>query len=216
MKRYLLIIAAALCAASLEAGAQNLTLSTNLLDWLNLGTMNGDMTISVARRWSLGVNAEYNPWTYKWAGDDAWVYNRHRTFGLYTEFWPWYVNAGWALKVGAQYKEYAAGGFPFFSVNYGDRFGRIPLVEEGEAVGGGLAAKYSLLLSRNWSVEFSAGAWAGWKRFTRYGCPNCGRRLEEGEKFFVAPYDVAVRFVFVIPLGENARLERGVRIPYRY
>lgn len=198
-------------------GAQNLTFSTNMLDWANLGTINGDVTVSVARRWSVGLNAEYNPWTYKFRGDDRWIYNRHRTFGLYGEWWPWYVNAGWALQFGAQYKEYAAGGFPFFKHDYGERFGRIPLVEEGDAVGGGLAVKYSLLLSKNWSLEFSAGAWAGWKWYTRYRCPNCGRRLEQGEGFFVAPYDVAVKFVFVIPMGEGARREREAPVvPYRY
>lgn len=196
--------------------AQNVTISTNLLDWANLGTINGDVTVSLSRRWSIGANAEYNPWTYKFNNGQNWVYNRHRTFGLYGEWWPWYVNAGWALQFGAQYKEYAAGGFPFFKKDYGERWGRIPLVEEGDAVGGGVAVKYSRLLSRNWSIEFSGGVWAGWKWYTGYRCPNCGRRIEEGQKFFMGPYNIAVRFVFVIPLGEGARRERDdVRVPYR-
>ena len=217
MKRLLLIAFLALAANLGHVSAQNITISTNLLDWANLGTINGDATISVARRWAIGVNAEYNPWTFKLNGGENWVYNRHRTFGVYGEWWPWYVNAEWALQFGAQYKEYAEGGFPFFKRNYGERFGSLPLVEEGDAVGGGLAVKYSLLLSKNWSLEFSAGAWAGWKWYTRYRCPNCGRRLEEGEGFFVAPYNVAVRMVFVIPLGEAARHERETpAVPYRW
>lgn len=196
--------------------AQNLTFSTNALDWANFGTINGDATISLARRYSIGLHAAYNPWTFKFNGGQKWVYNRHRTFGVYGEWWPWYVNAGWALQFGAQYKEYAMGGIPFFKHDYGERFGRIPLTEEGDAVGGGLAVKYSRLLSRNWSLEFSAGAWAGWKWYTRYRCPNCGRRLEQDDKFFVAPYNVAVRIVYVIPLGAAARREREeVRVPYR-
>lgn len=216
MKRILFLFLLSMCAFSFKATAQNITFSTNLLDWANLGTVNGDFTISVARRWSIGANAEYNPWTYKFKGGEKWIYNRHRTFGLYGEWWYWYVNAGWGLQFGAQYKEYAAGGFPFFKVNYGERFGRIPQVEEGDAVGGGVAVKYSRILSKNWSLEFSAGAWAGWKWYTRYRCPNCGRRLEQGEKFFVAPYAVAVKFVYVIPLGEAARIEReNVRVPYK-
>lgn len=199
-----------------RAGAQNLTFSTNLLDWANFGTINGDATISFGRRWSMGVNGEYNPWTFKFSNGEKWIYNRHRTFGVYGEWWPWYVNAGWAVQFGAQYKEYAEGGFPFFKHDYGERFGRIPLVEEGDAVGGGVAVKYSRLLSRNWSLEFSAGAWAGWKWYTRYRCPNCGRRLEQGQGFFVAPYSVAVKMVFVIPLGEGARHEREApQVPYR-
>ena len=199
-----------------EAPAQNFTISTNLIDWANFGTINGDVTISVARRLSLGVNAEYNPWTYKFNNGQNWVYNRHRTFGFYGEIWPWYVNAGWAIQVGAQYKEYAEGGIPIFKRNYGERWGKIPYVEEGDAVGMGAAIKYSRLLSRNWSLEFSGGLWAGWKWYTNYRCPNCGRRLEQGDKFFFGPYNIAVRFVFVIPLGENARHQReDVEVPYR-
>lgn len=214
--KHLLVLAILVLAAN-SLDAQNITVSTNLLDWANLGTINGDVTVSVARRWSIGANAEYNPWTYKFKGGEYWLYNRHRTFGLYGEFWPWYVNAGWAVQVGAQYKEYAEGGFPFFKHDYGERFGRIPLVEEGDAVGGGAAVKYSRLLSRNWSLEFSAGVWAGWKWYTRYRCPNCGRQLEQSKGFFVAPYNIAVRFVFVIPLGEAARREREAPVvPYRY
>lgn len=205
-----------LLAGSALSHAQNFTISTNLLDWANFGTINGDVTISVARRWSIGANAEYNPFTFKFNGGETWVYNRHRTFGVYGEFWPWYVNAGWALQFGAQYKEYAVGGIPFFKADYGERWGRLPITEEGDAVGGGLSAKYSLLLGRNWSIEFSAGAWAGWKWYTSYLCPNCGRRYEVGEKFFVAPYNVGVKMVFVIPIGEAARRERDVpQVPYR-
>ena len=220
MKRIKFVLVIFLLAVSFgHSSGQNITFSTNLLDWANFGTINGDATVSVARRWSIGANAEYNPWTFKFNNGQTWIYNRHRTFGLYGEWWPWYVNAGFALKFGAQYKEYAAGGFPFFKHDYGepaDIRGIRPLVEEGDAVGGGVALKYSRLLSKNWSLEFSAGVWGGWKWYTRYRCPNCGRRLEEGQKFFVAPYDFAVRFVFVIPLGDAARYEREQAVtPYR-
>lgn len=199
------------------ADAQNVTVSTNIVDWLNFGTINGDATVSLSRRWSIGANAEYNPWTFKFKGGQNWVYNRHRTFGLYGEWWPWYVNAGWALQFGAQWKEYAEGGFNFFRFDYGDRFGKIPLVEEGVAAGGGLSLKYSRLLARNWSMEFSAGVWAGWKWYTRYRCPDCGRRLGEGQGFFVAPYNIGAKVVYVIPLGDAARREREApQVPYRY
>ena len=214
-----LVLALAFALLPLCSGAQNLTFSTNALEWANLGTVNGDVTVSLARRWSLGLNAQYNPWTLKFNHGEKWIYNRHRTFGVYGEWWPWYVNAGWGVQFGAQFKEYAEGGFPFFKHTYPEPTGRIPLVEEGDAVGGGVSVKYSRLLSRNWSLEFSAGAWAGWKWYTRYRCPNCGRQLEVNQGFFVAPYNVAVKIVFVIPLGENAKLDRDeireVQVPYR-
>lgn len=215
-----LVFALAFALFPLCSGAQNLTFSTNALEWANLGTVNGDVTISLARRFSLGLNAQYNPWTYRSAGEEVLFYNRHRTFGFYGEVWPWYVNAGWGVQIGVQYKEYAAGGFPFFKHDYGDGNGLVPLVEEGDALGGGVAVKYSHILSRNWSLEFSAGAWAGWKWYTRYRCVDCGREMENSQGFFVAPYNVAVKFVFVIPLGENSRLYRQElnekRVPYRF
>ena len=200
-------------AAHCPLGAQNITVSTNLLDWANFGSMNASASISVARRLSLGLNAEYNPWTFP-AGESI-VYNRHRTFGVTADIWPWYVNAGWSLKMGLQQKQYAMGGLPMFKHDYGERFGRIPLTEEGNAWGAGMAVKYSRILSRNWNLEFSAGAWAGKKWYTRYRCPNCGRRLEQGSAWFLAPYDVSVSIVYVIPLNESSAGDREVRVPYR-
>ncbi len=219
MKRIIHLCAlAALLLVAVPSGGQNITLSTNLLDWANFGTVNGSASFSVSRRVSLGVNAEYNPWTFGVKSGD-WVYNRHRTFGATVDVWPWYVNAGWSLMFGAQWKEYAMGGLPWPKHDYGERFGRIPLTEEGRAIGAGASVKYTRLLSKHWNLELGAGLWAGKKQYTRYRCPNCGRRLEQGSKWFVAPYGVSATIVFVIPFGESRAqreaLDAALRTPYR-
>lgn len=213
MRKFLFAAIALFILCPLESSAQNFIVSTNLADWANFGTANVSAGISLSRRVSIGINAEYNPWTFKFG--DSWYYNRHRTFGLTCDIWPWYVNAGWSLKFGIQQKEYAMGGISLFKHDYGDRFGVLPIVEEGNAWGGGVALKYTRILSKNWNLEFGAGIWGGKKWYTRYRCPNCGRRLEEGEKWFVAPYDVSVSLVFVLPLGSESRAERDIEVPYR-
>lgn len=216
MKRLLYIGATlVLLFAPALSRAQNLAFQTNLLDWANFGTANISMSTSVGRRVTLGINAEYNPWTFH--TKETWVYNRHRTFGVWGEWWPWYVNAGWSVKFGLQQKEYAMGGISVFKHDYGERFGRIPLVEEGDAWGAGVALKYTRLLARNWNMEFGVGVWGGKKFYTRYRCPNCGRRLEQGSTWFVAPYDISVGIVYVIPFGEGFKRQReeAVQVPYR-
>lgn len=175
-------------------------MSTNFLDWANFGSMNLSASVSLQRRVTLGASASYNPWTFRYG--DSYVYNRHRTFGVHCDIWPWHVSAGWSLRVGLQQKQYAVGGL--FS-----------LTEEGNAWGAGVAFNYSRLLSRDWNLKFGAGLWGGKKTYTRYRCPGCGRRMEEGSAWFVAPYGMAVSLVYVLPLGERSRAERTVRVPLR-
>mgnify|MGYP003310837390 CR=1 FL=1 len=60
------IAAGSLCAAN--ASAQNMHLATNLLDYLNFGTINCEFGLSPAPKWSFYVKGRYNPFTYKGGG----------------------------------------------------------------------------------------------------------------------------------------------------
>jgi hypothetical protein len=48
-----------------SANAQRFSLSTNLLDYACLGTMNVEGAYSVSRRWSLALGAEYKSFTFR-------------------------------------------------------------------------------------------------------------------------------------------------------
>ena len=62
MKRFviLLVIAAGtFCAARVEA--QNMHVATNLLDYLNFGTINAEFGLSPVPKWSYYIKGRYNP-----------------------------------------------------------------------------------------------------------------------------------------------------------
>lgn len=64
MKKYLIVLSAAMLMSALPSFAQKFSISTNLLDYACLGTLNIDASYSVSRRWSLTAGARYNPFTF--------------------------------------------------------------------------------------------------------------------------------------------------------
>lgn len=178
------------------ARAQQMTFSTNFVEWANLGTINGEFGISVAQHFSIHVGARYNPWTFRpglpearfedpYGDDEKQFENRKRSFNLNVRWWPWYVNDSWWIYVKGQYTEYNRGGL----INH--------WAEEGDAFGGGLGVGYTYMLHKHWNIEFGAGVWAGKTKYTKYRCTNCGVKEDGGEKFFILPDDVMLSLVFV-------------------
>lgn len=181
---------------SRPARAQQLSFSTNMVEWANLGTFNAEAGVSIARHFSIHAGFRYNPWTFR-AGnpDDRFVdpngdsekqfENRKQSYNLNLRFWPWYVYDGWWIYAKGQYTEYNRGGL----INH--------WAEEGDAFGGGLGFGYTYMLHKHWNLEFGAGVWAGKTKYTKYRCTNCGVKEDEGEKFFILPDDVMISIVFV-------------------
>ena len=63
MRKCLYVVIAALLS-SVSLNAQQFSLSTNLLDYACLGTMNMDFSCSVSRHCSLTAGVRYNPFTF--------------------------------------------------------------------------------------------------------------------------------------------------------
>lgn len=165
--------------------------STNIADWAWFGTINGELQYSVARRFSLDVDAKYNNWTFK---DDI-VTERKRaaqkTFAAGLRFWPWYVYSGWWFGAKAQYQEYSRGGLF-----------KVLEKEEGDAYGVALSAGYSVQIFKWLDIDFGIGLWGGMKDYVTWhmdgvSCPACGRKIDEGSKFFVMPNEVYVSFAVI-------------------
>lgn len=180
-----------------ECRAQMVSVSTNAVEWANLGTVNGELGVSVAQHFSIHAGMRYNNWTFRKGnpedryfdpeGDsDRQFENRKQAYSLGMRWWPWYVYSGWWFYGRGQYMEYNRGGF------LGQR-----QAEEGDAFGGGVGMGYSHMLSRNLNLEFGAGLWGGVTKYVVYKCPTCGYVVESGEKFFVLPDDVFVSLVLV-------------------
>ena len=190
-----LVLALCLCLSlsllgERNATAQQVSVSTNAIEWLNLGTINGELGVSVSRHFSIHVGARYNPWTFN-RGDTKARYtdplgetekqfeNRKQAYNLSVRWWPWW----WYVR--GQYMEYNRGGL----FNH--------TAEEGDNVGGGIGVGYTYMLHKHWNIEFGAGIWAGQSKYTSYRCTNCGTVLDKGTKFFVLPDDVFVSIIYV-------------------
>ena len=101
-----------LVAASLTSFAQKYSVGTNVLDYLNLATINAEGSFAVSRHWSLTAGAKYNPFTFEKKGEP--MTGRQQVYSLGARWWPWNVYSGWWLGAKGQYQEYNRGaGFSY-------------------------------------------------------------------------------------------------------
>ena len=193
MKQYILLAFCLLLSTTLSA--QEFSLSTNLLDWANLGTANLQAGVSCSRHLSLHTGVRYNNWNYGSVEKGNPFQNRARTASLGLRWWPWNVSSSWWFGAKAQVEEYNRGGL----------FRKMK-TEEGIAAGMGVGFGYSWLVSDHWNLDLGLGFWAGRARYTLYRCPRCGRILsdEDGRpvrdawKWFILPSnDVQVSLTYI-------------------
>lgn len=189
------IILALCLLLPLSLPAQEFSLSTNLLDWANLGTVNLQAGLSLSRHLSLHAGGRYNKWDFGSAEKETDFQNRARTASLGMRYWPWNVYSSWWFGAKAQAEEYNRGGL----------FKRRQ-TEEGVAAGIGLAAGYSRMLDNHWNLDFALGFWGGKAWYTQYRCPHCGRTvqredgtpLRSAEKWFVLPSnDIQISLTYI-------------------
>lgn len=182
-KLYLILIS--LIAAPLLGNAQQWSVGVNALDAANVGTISAEASVAASRHITVGASAKVNPWTFN-KGDGATLkQHRHQTYAVGMRWWPWNVYSGWWMGGKAQFQEYNWGGF------------RSRETEEGNAYGAGLSFGYTWMLHEHINLEAGAGVWGGYKTYTVYSCPKCGRTVDEGSKWFVMPNEAILSLVFV-------------------
>jgi len=185
MKRFLLPALCLLLAGPLQA--QVFSLSTNVLDWANLGTINAQAGLAFSQHLSLHAGARYNNWNFGSAEKGTAFQNRARSASLGLRYWPWNVYSSWWVSARAQVEEYNRGGLL-----------KRPLTEEGLAAGVGLGVGYSRMLSRHWNLDLGLGGWFGKAWYMQYRCPRCGRVMSRDDG---TPVRDATRW-FVLPSNE--------------
>lgn len=181
MNKLLIVILSLFFSAGLAG--QELAVSTNLIEYVNLGTMNIDASYGFARHWSAEAGVKYNPFSFGEGGDA--LQNRQRTFSAGARYWPWHIFSGWWVAGHVRYQEYNAGGLVSEETSEGDRFGSA------------VQAGYSYMISPHLNLNLGAGIWAGRDVYKVYACPSCGRVLDHGSKFFVLPSDIIVALAYI-------------------
>lgn len=185
MVRKIMISLLALTCASLSCRAQKFSLSTNILDYACLGTVNVDASYSVARRWSLTAGARYNPFTFMKGNPDSQMQLRQQSYAVGARLWPWHTMSGWWFGSKMRYQEYSFGGV------WSDE------TAEGDRCGLGLYVGYTHMLSRHFNLEFGLGCWGGMDFYRRYSCPVCGQLVSAGRKLFILPDDLMISVAYV-------------------
>ena len=172
-------------AQDIKTGNARLGVGTNITDYFYLLTPNVDLQYSINRHVTAQAGLKYNNWSFA-GGTDREVKNRRQTYYAGARWWPWYTFSGWWMGSAAQFEEYDTGG-----VFRDDS-------EAGNAVGLSVSAGYSLQIKKWLNVDVGVGVWGGKTRYSLYACPYCGKKLEDGEKFFVLPNEarVALQFIF--------------------
>lgn len=184
-RRMITLLVAVLSFTCFRCVAQTVSISTNMLDYAMLGTLNVDASVSVARRWSVTAGAKYNPFTYRKADPDRQFQYRQQSYAAGFRVWPWHTLSGWWLSGKLRYQEYNMGGIFSRETEEGDRFGT------------GFYAGYTHMLAPHLNLEFGFGFWTGLSVFRRYDCQVCGVTMDRGRKFFVLPDDLMISIAYV-------------------
>ena len=173
----LLVMAAASMVARSVYG-QNVHIATNLLDYLNFGTINAEIGLSPSPKWSFYVKGRYNPFTYKGGGG---MQNRVAAAAAGAKYWFWYANSGWFIGGHLGYSVYNTGGIL-------DEY-----AYEGDAVGITAGIGYALMLNKKWNLDFSLGVQGGNTSYTKYSCPRCGKILDKRNRYYLFPGNLTVQ-----------------------
>ena len=166
-----------------DAFSQKGGISTNILEYLNLGTLNAEGSYAFSRYWTVNAGLRYNPFSFK-IGDKE-VNNRQQSYYAGVRYWPWYAYSGWWVGSRARYQEYNAGGLTGKRTDEGDRFGL------------GFSAGYAYMIGRHFNLDFGIGLWGGYDKYTTYSCPTCGVTLDSGGRFFVLPDEILLAITYV-------------------
>ena len=165
--------------------AQKYSVSTDLLNYARLGTMNVDFSYALSRRWSLTAGVRYNPFTFRKGDPQKQFQDKQQSYSLGLRVWPWHIWSGWWFAGKIRYQEYNTGGIIS------------PVTEEGDRFGAGLYSGYTHMLTSRLNIEFGVGLWGGMAAYRKYECPVCGPVVQEGNKFFIRPDDIIIALVYV-------------------
>ena len=172
-----------------RVSAQRIALKTNALYWATT-TPNIGAELKVAPRWTLGLTAGYNPFTFS---ENAKL--KHVLIEPEARYWLCSTYAGHFVGVNALYSHYNAG-------NIDVPFGIFPELDDhrfqGDIGAVGVLYGYSWMLGRRWSLEAAIGIGVGVTHYKKYMCEVCGSQVDERTRWLFMPTKLAVSVVYYI------------------
>lgn len=185
----LTVILAACLQLTAHAQTQPRTwaVSTNAFSWVNLGTINAEGAVGIHDHFTLNAGFTANPWKMETA---TGVNLMNRQYGGYVgaKYWPWHTFSEWWIGAKAQYKNFEQAGLLTSNLIQGD------------ALGAGISAGYSLMIGGHFNLDFGLGVWGG--RLFRYrsykGNTDKTKLVEDGPRnfFFLDNITVSLAYIF--------------------
>ena len=170
---WLLVVMIVLMGAQ-RVSAQSIALKTNALYWATT-TPNIGAELKVAPRWTLGLTAGYNPFTFS---ENAKL--KHVLIEPEARYWLCSAYAG----------------------NIDVPFGIFPELDDhrfqGDIGAVGVLYGYSWMLGRRWSLEAAIGIGVGVTHYKKYMCEVCGSQVDEDTRWLFMPTKLAVSVVYYI------------------
>ena len=174
---------------SQRAAAQTVALKTNALYWATT-TPNIGAEVRLAPRWTIGLTAGYNPFTYS---DNTKL--KHVLVEPEARYWLCSAYAGHFVGANLIYSHYNAG-------NISLPLGIFPELDDhrfqGDIGAVGLLYGYSWMLSPRWSLEAVVGLGVGVTHYKKYMCEVCGSQVDEDTRWLFMPTKLALSVVYYL------------------
>ncbi|MCD7901078.1 MAG: DUF3575 domain-containing protein [Bacteroides sp.] len=172
-----------------EVQAQKVALKSNLL-YDATTTLNLGMEFALARKWTLDVPVNFNPWKF----NDG---TRLRHWGVQPEVRYWFCENFRRTFIGlhGHYADFNVGGLPdwsFISKNMQEnRY-------QGHLYGAGISIGHAWILKKRWSLEASLGVGYARIDYDKYPCTACGTVIKQSSKNYFGPTKASISLVYLL------------------
>ena len=167
--------------------AQKLAVKSNL-PYLATQTPNIDFELGLSPKLTLGLSYAINPFTFdnnrKWK---HWLAQPEIRYWFCERFY------GHFLGFHAGFSEYNLSNINIPTVKNASDFRY-----EGWAAMGGVSYGYSWVLGKRWNMEATLGIGVIHTDYKKFECPECGKKLDDESKTFVAPTKAAISIIYML------------------
>lgn len=157
---------------------------TNAL-YLATTTFNLGFEVALAKKLTLDVSGNYNPWEFK---DNFQL--KHWLVQPELRYWLCERFNGSFFGLHGHYAEMNVSNLDIFGIGH-DRY-------EGNLYGAGISYGYQWLISKRWSMEATIGVGYARLKYDKYACGECGEKIGHNTKNYFGPTKVGLSFIYVI------------------
>ena len=164
--------------------ARQWSISTNALTWINLGTINAEGSVSMGEHFTANAGFVANPWTIQTPTGNVDLKNRRYGGYVGAKYWPWHAYSEWWIGAKLQYENFEN------NIKFANNRLQGSATKKGDALGAGLSAGYSCMITQNLNIDFGLGLWGG--RMLKYKCGD-----DVGPRNFISFDNVIVSLVYI-------------------